>query len=178
MRVVDTQKSSKEVWCLSLSLDGTGTWNSRVLSPCWCEESWDMAHVPRWLPQRVVCCTRFRFWRFKSRLSATPTTQELFLYNVCFIYRLALAFAREITWSLSYRFLLTWNYWVTEIREETQWAESMRKIFPSLRAQKINNLLTLEGCAKLRKFQTTAQAIIFLKNHKLYPFSISCVYSS
>ena len=36
-----------------------------------------------------------------------PATQELFLYNVCFIYRLTLAFARAMTWALSYRFLLT-----------------------------------------------------------------------
>lgn len=37
----------------------------------------------------------------------TPTMQELFLHNVCFIYRLTLAFARGMTWALSYRFLLT-----------------------------------------------------------------------
>lgn len=37
-----------------------------------------------------------------------PTaTQELLLYNVCFIYRLTLAFARGMTWALSYCFLLT-----------------------------------------------------------------------
>lgn len=59
-----------------------------------------------------------------------PTaTQELLLYNVCFIYRLTLAFARGTTRALSYCFLLTWNYWVSEIREETQWAESIWKMF-------------------------------------------------
>lgn len=86
-----------------------------------------------------------------------PAKQELFLYNVCFIYRLTLVFARGMTWALSYHFLLTWNYWVSEIREETQWAESIRKMFLSFPWSTENKqLLPLEGCAKPQKCQTGA----------------------
>lgn len=104
-----------------------------------------------------------------------PVTKELFLYKACFIYRLTLAFARGMTWALSYHFLLTWNYWVSGIREETQWAESMRKMFLSFPWSTENKQPPPFGRLCMEMSNKSDSNCLFKESQTLSIFHLICV---
>lgn len=66
---------------------------------------WHASHV--YHPKAFHAAPNSSFEDLRAGWLLTPTMPDLLLYNVCFIYRLTLAFARGMTWALSYRFLLT-----------------------------------------------------------------------
>lgn len=117
----------------------------------------------------------YSFEHLRAGWLLPPVMKELFLYNACFIYRWTLAFARGMTWALSYHFLLTWNYWVSEIHEETQWAESMRKMFLSFPWSTVNKQPPLFGGLCTEMSNKSDSNCLFKESQAL---SISYVYSS